>query len=305
MKRRAFTLIELLVVIAIIAVLTGIIMPAVQSAREAAKRAALKNEISQLSVAVANAKSAMQAHYVPPHAYVWSSYDLTPGNPNYQFNAEALNNLRQFFGSRFGRQSPTNANIILSGLPNWGNIYGSQCLVFFLGGYRDSTFTIGFSDNSVMPFSTTSSTMVPRNWFEFNTKRLWYSPNGGPPLYADTYSDDNRMLPYFYFSSRRGGDYADATRLHNANGVCWYPAGTYTNFGGGSTISWPVVVASMPLIDATGKYVDQHGYQIVAGGKNGAIGPGGSWRPGSGAYSINQPGWDDVGSFRIGTLGQN
>lgn len=94
-KRRGFTLIELLVVMAIIAVLVAMLLPAVQQAREAARRTSCRYHLKQLGLALHNYAD---AHQTLPPGYLYrpdASSSPTSNGVGFEWGAMSLPFLEQ------------------------------------------------------------------------------------------------------------------------------------------------------------------------------------------------------------------
>lgn len=118
-RSRGFTLIELLVVIAVIAVLIALLLPAVQQAREAARRTQCKNNLKQLGLALANYEStftcfppARLGHYVgATWDDGWTSWAVM------LLPYVEQSNLYNQYNTNVRWNDPINANVVATRLP--------------------------------------------------------------------------------------------------------------------------------------------------------------------------------------------
>jgi prepilin-type N-terminal cleavage/methylation domain-containing protein len=189
-RQRAFTLIELLVVIAIIAVLIALLLPAVQQAREAARRTQCKNNLKQMGLAFHNYEST--SNMFPPGLMAVGT--KTTGYPSEigegQFinpantAAASLHNWAEYL-LPYIDQGNLYTQIDFSGPMGFGTATGGPMNVGSIPGLPATNFQQPYAAINSAVISAFMCPSTPRSSSNYNyVNDWWFGSFGSVPMYS-------------------------------------------------------------------------------------------------------------------------
>lgn len=327
-SRTGFTLLELMVVVVIIALLIGLLLPAVNSVRRTARDAEVRSDIAALEDAIAKFKITFGTE--PPSritlyatAADWEGTGLpaVQASEHRRYKGLIKQLWPQFdFGTCGGLCPSGSFPAPWSSMmppPTQLDLSGSECLVFFLGGMVSSTgggFT-GFSKDPQYPFSAGTNREGPFVEFKGALKvplaalpaagntnwngRLTDLDNDWLPEYRDTLPQ--QTSPYLYFNGTNGyrTDFGTpgTPPWHNTdNYVPTVPTMSIDNAYYSNSSFTPITAPAMHTPHKA------RGIQIISPGADGLYGDGGLFNPAS-TSTLNTGDRDNLTNFHSGRLG--
>jgi len=241
MIRRGFTLIELLVVVGIIAILIGILVPALSHARTVAQKAATNSLMSQLQGSIAQYYSTFNAYPGP------ASLNETAGNQKSMSGAQNM-----LLGLSYAMLQTAQTGTIAIPFANGPQPFVNPTMATGPINYASTNVLTG-GGQQLSPFFTVTpknTATIPANSFAF-------------PVVMDAFSDP---LPILYYRKVPGVDTKQATGpYYGAENAEYTTVGKTLKSPSGATFTQPKTLLDGD-ITALATTVDPNGTSIVRGG---------------------------------------